>query len=218
MKDKPKNEHELTKLEDDDLIEYAVACRDSGDDTGFFLAINVFVAGRAPMVRARVGAKVPAEDVEDVVSEAICSAISSISGIRGSSTGEVVNWLKRITQFRIADYFRGGENDPEFSHPGGQGDDENWMEIFVDHADEIGEIEIIDAIDRVLDRRNEVHRMAIELRIDGYSSKEAAEEINLRIDEGLLEPGKPMTNSNVDQIMKRFREELIAELGWEQEK
>ncbi len=218
MKKKPKNEYELGKLEDDDLIEYAVACRNSGDDHQFFLAINVFVAKRAPMVRAKVGAKVPAEDVEDVVAEAIFSAISSISGIRGSSTGEVVNWLKRITQFRIADYFRGREDDPEFSRPGGQGEDENWMEIFVDHADEIGEIEIVDAIDRVLERRNEVHRMAIELRIDGYSSKEAAEEINLEMDKGLLEPGNPMTNSNVDQIMKRFREELITELGWEQEK
>lgn len=216
MKLKLKSEHELLELEDDDLIRYAVGCRDAGDLPAFRVAISIFIYKRGPMVRTRVALKVPPEDVEDLVATIIVSAIASISGIDGKATGEFVNWLKTITRFRIADYYRAREDDPDFRSvgtPGGEDDD--WLEELVGLANEIDAVPLIDSFQRILATRSPARQAAIELRIDGYSSKETADEINRRTDQGFLEEGNPMTPANVDQILRRFRKDLAGELGWE---
>lgn len=219
MKLKSKSEHELLELEDDDLIGYAVRCRDAGDADAFRTAISIFVNKRSPMVRARVALKVPPGDVEDLVGTVIVSAIASISTIEGSLPGEFVNWLKAITRFRIADYYREREGDPDLSSADAAGrEDERWLEELVDTANDIDAVPVIDAYRRVLGTRSPVHGAAIELRVQGYSSRETADEINRRMEHGLLERGNQMSPPNVDQLLRRFRLELAADLDGEDRK
>ena len=57
MNFRPKNEHELARLKDEELIAYAVAARDADRPEDFALAVGIFILGRERMVRAMVADK-----------------------------------------------------------------------------------------------------------------------------------------------------------------
>jgi hypothetical protein len=80
-------EHELSGLDDDQLITYLQAARAAGRHEAMKPAVAVLVFGYHAILVNRARLKLPESDVEDVVSEAIASAI--VSAFDGSSGGRV---------------------------------------------------------------------------------------------------------------------------------
>jgi len=74
-------------------------------------AIGVLAFGYWDNLVNRARLKLPESDVEDVVSEAIASAI--VSAFDGSSVGEFRSWLHTILSRRIADYHEARSRRPK---------------------------------------------------------------------------------------------------------
>lgn len=191
----PIPDHLLDRRSDDELIAYVRAAIDAGDAESGATALAILVFGYWENVRRRVSMKVPSADVEDVAADAVASAIGS--AFHGTSVGEFRNWLWRIVARRIADYFRSREGAPAvvslfgadgaLAHdPGGPAAD--------------AAVEARDVVERVLATLNDLHRRVVELyALDGHSARETAGQV----------PG--MSEDNVHQIARRFREALKAE-------
>lgn len=219
MKFRPKTENELAILKDDALIAYAVKARDAGRHDEFVQAIGIFIIRREPMVVAMVADRVPAGAVEDVTQEVLASALESLSSIKGVATGQVVNWLKTIVSFRIADFHRKLEKRlPVESIDGnGQGDDEDhWVIQLIDpDADGTGKTEVLMLFTETVNELKPPHQRVVMLRIADYPSKEVSEIINDGYRSGEIESdGKStMSPANVDKIYSRFKETMDGKLG-----
>src|SRR5687768_8029873 len=87
-------ESELVRLSDEDLVEYIRDAADAGESRVAQTAIGILSAGYLPIVRARVGLRLPRDEVDDVASLVLASALSSI--FSGSSVGEFRSWLNTI--------------------------------------------------------------------------------------------------------------------------
>lgn len=216
---KPKSKSELSRLEDDVLIAYAVAARDAGQPDQFRAAVEVFITNRRRMVVALVADKVPEYATDDVVSEVMLSAFESLSTISGVATGQFVNWIKRIVVFKVADFYRKAEGTPRADsiHTGDDDEEGPFIQIIDKGADRSGETEVQIIFQEVLDSRPPVHQRAILLRIEGYSSIETAEVVNEELQSGEIESdgSSKMTPANVDQIYSRFKKDLKKALGLE---
>lgn len=191
-------DHELDQLDDDALIAYVRAARDAGERDHADLGLRVLTFGHWDNVVRRVRMKVPAADVEDVAGEVIVSAIRS--AFDGESVGGFREWLKTITNRRIADYHRSRERDPAMVPLHAAGEDEQGIDPPAPSED--GYVEVQDAIDRVLARLSDGHREVVELSV---SEGLPAAEVVARV-EG-------MSAANVHQILSRFRRALRRELG-----
>lgn len=190
----PCPEHELVDLDDDALIAHARAAREHGNREQAVLAIRVLVFGYWPRVKQRVALKIPKEDVEDVASDVLESAITS--AFRGASTGEFIAWLNTISQRRIADYHRRREGKPTTTSLSA-GEDED---LDLPAPSEAGYAETQMVITQVLATLKETHRTAVEQHVlDQRPAKEVGVELGLSED-------------NVAQIASRFRRKLRAAL------
>ena len=109
---KPKTENELATLQDDELISFAVAARDAGDRDSFEFVLRRFAARRIGLVDYWVGKKADGDDKDEIVGDALASIIKDIGNVKGSSPGEIVEWMRTVTQYRIADFYRAKEKDP----------------------------------------------------------------------------------------------------------
>ena len=173
------------------------------------MALAILAFRRYPNVVRRVQAKVPAADVEDVAMEALSSAVKS--AFDGTSVGEFVRWLHTITARRIADYHR---SRPESTVPlaaESDGDDVSWGEDLVDD-DFSDEVDTRSVIEQTINELGEIHRAVVEHYVfEGLGAKETADQVNMSHSDELTQP---MTETNVHQIAKRFRDrlrELLAE-------
>jgi DNA-directed RNA polymerase specialized sigma24 family protein len=154
---RPLGEAELTRLNDDALIEYVRGARRHGHGSAR-LALAILVYGHWHNVARRVALKVPPAAVEDVTSEVLVSAIQS--AFDGSSEGEFHVWLRTITARRIADFHRR-------SGPALVGLDAEVA------APEEGAVVVADAVERVLARSSSEHRRVVELVVfDGLAASE----------------------------------------------
>jgi RNA polymerase sigma factor (sigma-70 family) len=193
-----KPDHELDRLDDDSLIAYIRAARHAGDRSAAGRALGVLVFGHWRNVERRVRLKVPAEHVEDVTEDIVLSAIQS--AFDGTSVGEFVSWLRRITQRRIADFHRRAESVPRLV-PLVADPDAAPRAPDPAVASEEGAIEAQDAVDRVLARLSEPHRRVVEAIVfEGLTAREAARAV------------PDMTEANAHQIVSRFRRALRREL------
>jgi RNA polymerase sigma factor (sigma-70 family) len=191
-------EHELSGLDDDQLISYLQAARGAGRHEAMKPAVAVLVFGYHAILVNRARLKLPESDVEDVVSEAIASAI--VSAFDGSSVGEFRSWLHTILSRRIADYHDARSRRPKTAPLPGE-DEETWG-----HEPRTGPegdaLFARDCIRRALDElQDERHRAVIDLYVLGpHSAGEAARQV-----------GNGMTEANVHQIASRF-ERRVKEL------
>ena len=184
----PFDEQDLQRLADDGLIDYMHRARAAGDPSaGTALAILVY--GHWPNVERRVRMKLPAHHVEDLTGDIIANAITS--AFDGTSVGEFVSWLSTITRREIADFYRRGPGrmdvaDAEGPEPAA--------------PSETGEVEVRDAIERVMATLRDDHRAIVDMVVfDDRSAGEAADAAGT-------------SEANVHQIVSRFRRALRGEL------
>ena len=204
MSFRPRPEHELDRLSDEELIAYIVAARDAGDFDAARTGLGILAWRRFGDVRSRARMKVPDPDVDDVAQEAMTSAVQA--AFDGESMGEFVNLLHTITDRRIADYHRKREGKP--ANVPLPEEHEEAEEIWGDGAtseDFTGKVDLQSVINQALDELNPVHREVVELVVfERYTAKETAEKVNMSEEM----PNPPMTEDNVHQIAKRFRDRL----------
>ena len=200
MSSRPRPHHELAQLKDEELIRQAISARDAGDSESFRQAIDEFTTRRMSLVEYWVSQKSDGDETEDILAEALLSIAKGIRSFKGSSVGELVEWMRTITSRRIADHYRAREKQLRTTPLVDQPSEDDPGEV-------AGKPESTDAsnlrmlIEDLLSELDPAHRKAVELRIAGYSSKETAEQCGAR-----------MTPANVDQIFSRFRKKLAKDL------
>lgn len=186
------DEAALQKLDDDQLVDYMRRARIAGDSSAG-LALAILVYGRWDNVARRVRMKVPEPYVEDLTGDIVADAVSS--AFDGTSVGQFVSWLSTITKRAIADHYRRGAgrervdtlDDPDVVEPPAPGDD--------------GEVEVRDAIERVLATLRPDHRRVVDIVVfEDRPARDAVDAV----------PG--MSEDNVHQVVSRFRRALRREL------
>lgn len=195
---------------DEELVAYVVAAYDADHPEAAKLAAGMITWRQTPLVEGRVAAKIPVSEREDVVMAVFESFIRS--AFDGKVILSVSAFIATIAKRRIADFHRERERIP------GQepllsehlGEEEIWgEEPYAEDA--AAEIEIKDAIERVIIRRSELHRRMIMLYapepMDGehLSGAEVVERI-------AADTGETVSVDNVQQVWRRFKVELEKEL------
>ena len=198
---KPLSESELNKLSSDELIAYIRKAADAGRGDAARTALAILCFRHFDDVTRRIRLKVAAQDAEDVAMLVMTSAIKS--AFDGSSVGEFMAWLNVIVRRRIADHHRSTENDPDVGllpteH---QGEEDVWGDEPAT-ADESGAVIVQSVIDECLDELSDPHRDVIELNV--FQDLDAAETARL-VNEHFPDLDPPMSESNVHQIVSRFR-------------
>jgi RNA polymerase sigma factor (sigma-70 family) len=188
----PLDEAALQKLDDDQLVDYMRRARIAGDSSAG-LALAILVYGRWENVARRVRMKVPEPYVEDLTGDIVADAVSS--AFDGTSVGQFVSWLATITQRAIADHYRRGAgrervdtlDHPDVVEPPAPGDD--------------GEVEVRDAIERVLATLRPDHRRVVDIVVfEDRPARDAVAAV------------RGMSEDNVHQVVSRFRRALRREL------
>jgi RNA polymerase sigma factor (sigma-70 family) len=186
---RPLDEAALQRLDDDALIKYMRDARTKGHPSAAD-ALATLVFGYWRNVERRVRMKAPATHVEDLTGDVVADAIAS--SFEGNSVGEFRSWLNTITQRAVADFYRRGPGRVKLA-------DEAVAEPVADP--ETGEVEVRDAIDRVMARLRPEHQQVVDLVLfEGRSAAEAGRAVG------------DMTEANVHQIVSRFRRALRGEL------
>ncbi|MBK5232698.1 MAG: hypothetical protein JJE13_06920 [Thermoleophilia bacterium] len=206
MEFRRKSPIELQKFSDDELIEYVVAARDENDSGAIREALAILVYGRLPFLTAFIAKRLKgnSQDAEDVAAKVMENVITS--SFDGESVGQFINWMKQIA-VRRAWEFNKKATDSKGDVTYQPEDPENWTELPSD-AGETGVVEVTIIVEEVLANRSKVHQDVVIMKIDGFKSKEVVDLVNGSDDNG----GPVMTNANVDQIYKRFRDDLHDEL------
>ena len=204
MNYRPRKEHELSTLSDDDLVAHIVAARKAGDLPGLKLSLGILGFRRWEDTVRRVLAKVPPADAEDVASQALEGAIKA--AFEGESMGEFVNLLHTVTDRRIADYHRKLEGKPRQEPlPDEHEKDEDVWGVAGAEPDFSGGVDTRWVLEEALGELSKAHRMVVELWLEGYSAEETAAKVNNELGDAL---DKPMTESNAHKICSRFRKHL----------
>ena len=188
---RPRSDHELQKLSDDELIAELRRAHAAGDAAAARLVLQVLVYGFWELVQYRVSLKVPQHDVEDLAGDVLVRAITS--SFAGESVGEFRSWLNTILRRAIADYWRGCERTVdtrplERDDPEDRGGPEPW------EADGTGYVETQMLIAACLDDLSDDHRRVVEIVVlEGRPADDAVGEV------------AGMTRDNAYQIARRFR-------------
>lgn len=201
---------ELGLLGDDELVAQIGIARDAGDLDGAKLASQVLALGFQDQIRIRVARKVPTQDIDEVAQEALISLINA--SFDGKVMASFRAFMNRIVQCRIADYWKAQERHPRQDPlPHEHGGDEDIWGGEPSTEDSSDEVAISDAIARVLATRNPLHQRIIQLYgpelIDGGEDLSGAGVV-----ERLGAGGEQVTVDNVQQVWRRFKVDLEAEL------
>ncbi len=201
----------LARLSEERLIAYVTDARASGEGESAKLAIGMVAFRLEPLVQALVARKVARDDCDDVAMEALESFV------RSAFDGKVIDsaraFVTTITKRRIADYYRAQERNPGQQPLAGENlDDESIWGEDPSIGDGSGLLGINDAIERVLDRRSDLHRRMIMLYAPepmGGSDMSGAEVVErMQSDDGT-----DVSVDNVQQVWRRFKVELEKELS-----
>lgn len=207
---RPLSENELSELPPDDLIAYIRKATDAGRGDDAKSALSILCWRFHADVERRIALRVPREEVEDAAMTVMLAAIKS--AFEGTSIGEFRSWLNRIIDRRgIADYHRAREDKPK---PGPLpaehlGEEEIWGDE-PSEQDETGRVLLQSLVDETLaELQSDSHRLVIEITVyEGLGAAKAAARVNAELPD--LET--KMSEANVHQIMKRFRESLRGKL------
>jgi RNA polymerase sigma factor (sigma-70 family) len=191
---RPRPDHELQKLSDDELIAELRAARGAGDASAARVVLQILVYGFWDLVQYRVSLKVPQHDVEDLAGDVLVRAITS--SFAGESVGEFRSWLNTILKRAIADYWRARERTVETQplerdEVDDRGGPEPW------EADGSGYVETQLIIEACLAELSEDHQRVVEIVVfEGRPADDAVTEV------------AGMTRDNAYQIARRFRVRL----------
>jgi DNA-directed RNA polymerase specialized sigma24 family protein len=204
------DETELAKLDDGELVDYAIAAREAGRREEATVALRIFAFGMEDALRAFVRARLDSHGdvvIEEVAERALEDAIRSIETLRGRTAAEARGFVFKIARLRIADYHRRGrvEATPLDPDEGGAGEGAG---LSTD-----GEAAAVDTrvlVEETMASLRPDHRAVVEqFVLRGDSARETAEDVASRFDAG---PDDSMSEQNVHQIASRFRKELRARL------
>jgi hypothetical protein len=205
------DEGALARLSDEELVEYVVAAHEAGYLESARRAAGIVTWRQEPLTRSLVAAKVPPDCCDDVISDAFESFAKS--AFDGKVILSVRAFMVRITKRRIADFHRARERHPEQVPLTGEhlGEEDFWGEE-ESVEDETGAVAILDAVDRVLATRSELHRRVLMLYgpepIGGEDLAGAEVVERMREDHG-----EEVSVANVQQIWRRFKVDLEKELA-----
>ncbi|MDQ2621941.1 MAG: hypothetical protein M3Y45_02760 [Actinomycetota bacterium] len=184
-----------------------MAARDAGQADQFETAVRVFIFKIRPRIEAIITLKISdPTDCDQVIGDALTDAVRNASTITGRHYGEFFNWVKRIAQLRVADYYKRAKSKAQHV-PIGPGEDEDGHPE-IDPPDREREVEAVVievVIEEILRARTPAHAEVIQRRRRGEPSKQIAAEMD-----GGAEG--EMTPANVDQIFSRFRKDLHHEM------
>jgi DNA-directed RNA polymerase specialized sigma24 family protein len=207
-----RSESELVRLDDEGLLEAIAKARDAGDLDGARRVAGMLAWRYSDRVRAKVRLRTPRRDVEDVAMNVMESAVRS--AFDGKYLGEFGAWINTIVKRRIADYHRKGEQLPDLEplpdeH---QGDEDVWVRAPAaeDELALLGYREIAEQIR--CSRPNEVHRTVIALYGLGELGYQDLSAAATRAEVQRLHPGETVSEANIHQIWKRFKEDLAEAL------
>lgn len=188
---RPRPDHELDALADDEVIAYVADARTAGEPVAALRGIQLLVFGHWQWVRVRLARKLPLHAVEDATGDLMVRALKST--FDGQSVGEFRSWLQTIVDRHIADFHRSRK--PDTVPLPGQGDEtEEHAPDDLAGPSEEGLVETRLVIEQVLGELSEDHRRVIELCVlDGVSAAEACVEVD------------GMSAANAYQVVHRFR-------------
>jgi len=190
---RPRPEHELDALTDDDLIAYIRDARAAGAREAARVALQILVFAHWDLVVARLRMKLPAHVVEDTAGDVIARAITST--FSGESVGQFRSWLTTILRRAIVDFYRERERTIETEPLVGEREDQATVQPI--SADDAGYVETQLVIESVLDELRDDHRHVVEIIVlQARSAEEACAEVD------------GMTPDNAYQIVRRFRKRL----------
>ncbi len=203
---------ELGLLGDDELVAQIGVAKDAGDLLGAKQASEHLALGFEGQIKIKVARKVPAQDIDEVAQEALISLINA--SFDGKVLASFRAFMNTIVKYRIADYYRAKERHPDQAPLSGEhgDDDEIWGEepSTEDSSEALG---IRDAVERVLSKRNPVHRRIIEL----YGPEMIGEDLTgAGVVERLAGEGETVSVDNVQQVWRRFKVDLARELAGEE--
>lgn len=200
----PKSDNQLSKLDDDELIEHISAARDAGNQGQMRKGLGIFVFRRRGQVLNRIRIKVESdEDAEDLAMRVMTDVMTA--KFDGSHTGEAVNLITTVTKRRIADFYesRKGKQVPLPN----EGNDEYEGPEIDDGEDFTRWFELAEIVSQAITDLSETHGAVVRLTLEGFQAQEVADRVNLD------QPSDtPMTAPNVHQIAKRFRDRISGVL------
>ena len=191
---RPRPDHELQTLSDDELIAELRAAHAAGDAAAARLVLQILFYGFWDLVQYRVSLKVPQHDVENLAGDVLVRAIAS--SFSGESVGEFRSWLNTILKRAIADYYRGRERTVETQplerdDADEHGGPEPW------EAAGTGYVETQMLIEACLEELSDDHQRVVEIVVfEGRPADDAVAEVT------------GMTRDNAYQIVRRFRVRL----------
>jgi DNA-directed RNA polymerase specialized sigma24 family protein len=207
----PLDDWHLDRMTDEELVAYVVDAFSAGHYEAGRRAAGMVVWRQQPLIEVRVAAKVPTQHCEDVVSAVLKSFVES--AFRGKVIHSVRAFVMTIAQRRIADFHRERERHPDQIPLVGEhvGEDDAYGEE-ESVEDETEVVAFMDAIERVLAGRSEVHRQVIRLYGPEPVAGEdlPAKEVVARMQ---AEHGESISEANVQQIWHRFKVDLEKELS-----
>jgi DNA-directed RNA polymerase specialized sigma24 family protein len=209
-------------MADEQLLVHLIAARAAGDREQVVLCLRILAFANHQRVRGWVALKIPKQDVDDVASQVLESAIAGAirAPFEGNEVGQFRAWLHKICTFRIADYHRTKKRRPDPDQlPGEHGGDEGGYGEEPSVPDPTDGLFAREVLETALEELNPVHRRAVELAgssqlgFEGIGAREAAELVN---DQLRLSEGDSLTDVNVHKVLSRFRarsRELFEEGG-----
>jgi RNA polymerase sigma factor (sigma-70 family) len=151
-------------------------------------------------ITGRVGRRVPAGEIEDIVSQVVEAAGQRV--FRGQTLAEFAAWLNAIARNKICDFHRARARSPELVRLSTQAHCEG-PSIELSAPDPMGAVEVEQEVDAVLAALRPDHQHVIRLGLleEDLPAREVAERID------------GMTSANVHQILCRFRRRLEDRLS-----
>lgn len=211
----PRTDAELSELPDDELVAYVARAKRCRATEHARTAVFLLLYRHEKRMRAKLRAQLPAflshhaETIEEWVLEKVWESALKLP-LKGESPGEWTNWWKTVVTHQVISFWRSKqgqalEQEIEWPDQRVAGDDEGST-----GADTVGEDFDIDslalsldyraAITAALDTLSDTHRAIVEA---AYFEDRPSKDVGAEFGE---------THDNVDQIKKRFREVLRAEL------
>jgi len=196
---RPRSDHEIHALADEQILEYVIAARGAGEPAHAGRGLQLLVFGYRDIVQVRVGAKVPRHDVEEVADAGLLRAVATAlkpGAFAGGSVGEFRSWMHTIVDRQVVDYWRKVKRSPQEAplpeeH---EGDEDSWGSAGA-APDESAAVDVQAVIDQALGELADARRAVVERYVfDGRTATETADEL-----------GDGMTENNVHQIAARFR-------------
>lgn len=205
-----KSESELDRLGTGELVAYIQEHKRFGHPDCVRRAMGVLAFRYMDFVRAKVSEKVDRQDVDDLASQVLESALRS--AFDGKTVGEFVNWLKVITSRRIADHYGRPGLEEEPLPEEHEGEEQIWGHATAAGDGFVDEIAYREIAGRLLEELSLVHRMVVrcygpvELGFDNLSAAETRKQVEA------THVGETMSEDNVHKIWSRFRGKLAGEL------